>query len=293
MTTLEESLPRPAAPRVFHLTKLNPMLVSGLVVMLAIILFAVVGGTLADHSHAQVGAFAPRVPPNAERVLGTDSQGRDVLVVLILSTPQTLMIGLVAGVVGIFVGTLLGLLSGFFGGWVDNIIRTITDVFVTIPGIAILIVIATNIRSIDVTVMALIVASLAWRFPARAIRAQTLSLRERGYIQVARLNGVGGLELVVKEVLPNLVPYIAASFVSTVSQSILATIGLEALGLGPQNEYTLGMMIYWAQFYGAILRGMWWWWSPPIVVIVLIFVGLLLTSAGMDEFVNTRLRKAE
>jgi peptide/nickel transport system permease protein len=181
--------------------------------------------------------------------------------------------------------------SGFFGGIIDNVIRTLTDVFITIPGIALLVVIATNVRSIDVVTMALIVASLAWRFPARAIRAQTLSLRERGYVQIARLNGVGGLELVIREVLPNLLPYLAASFVSTVSQAILATIGLEALGLGPQNEYTLGMMIYWAQFYGAILRGFWWWWLPPIVIIVSIFVGLLLTSAGLDELVNSRLRR--
>ena len=117
-------------------------------------------------------------------------------------------------------------------------------------------------------------------------------MRERGYVQVARLNGVGDLELILKEVLPNLLPYIAASFVATVSWAILATIGLEALGLGPQNEYTLGMMIYWAQFYGAILRGFWWWWAPPIVMIVLIFVGLFFTSAGLDQLVNTRLRRA-
>jgi peptide/nickel transport system permease protein len=101
---------------------------------------------------------------------------------------------------------------------------------------------------------------------------------------------VGELEIIVKEVLPNLFPYIAATFVATVSWAILATVGLEALGLGPQNELTLGMMLYWAQFYGAILRGFWWWWVPPIVVIVLIFVGLFFTSAGMDQLVNTRLR---
>jgi peptide/nickel transport system permease protein len=259
----------------------------------ALVLFGVVGALLIDQDNARVGAFLPREAPSAEHVFGTDSQGRDVLAVLILSTPQTLVIGLAAGVVGVGIGTVLGLLSGFFPGIIDTTIRTVTDVFITIPGIALLVVIATNVRSIDVATMAVIVASLAWRFPARAIRAQTLSLRERGYVQVARLNGVGGLELVLREVMPNLLPYIAASFVSTVSQSILATIGLEALGLGPQNEFTLGMMIYWAQFYGAILRGFWWWWMPPIVIIILIFVSLLLTSAGLDQFVNTRLRRSQ
>jgi peptide/nickel transport system permease protein len=287
-----QALQRPAAPARIHFRRISPLLALGLLVLLAIFLFSVVGGVVIDSDYAEVGALLPRQAPSGERLLGTDSQGRDVLSVLILSTPQTLMIGLAAGVVGVGIGVILGLLSGFFPGIIDNVIRTFTDVFITIPGIALLVVIATNVRSIDVATMAAIVASLAWRFPARAIRAQTLSLRERGYVQIARLNGVGGLELVIREVLPNLLPYIAASFVSTVSQSILATIGLEALGLGPQNEYTLGMMIYWAQFYGAILRGLWWWWLPPIGVIVLIFVGLLLTSAGLDELVNTRLRRA-
>ena len=92
------------------------------------------------------------------------------------------------------------------------------------------------------------------------------------------------------EVLPNLLPYLAASFVTAVSRAILATIGLEALGLGPQNELTLGMMIYWSQFYSAILRGLWWWWVPPVVVIALVFIALLLTSAGLDRVVTARLR---
>ncbi len=286
-----QALTQPTPRRRFRLGSINLLLTFGLLVMLALILFGVGGGLIIDHSYAEVGAFLPRMAPDGERLLGTDSQGRDVLAVLILSTPNTLLIGLIAGIVGVSVGAVLGLLSGFFGGIIDNVIRTGTDVFITIPGIALLVVIATNVRSIDVATMALIVASLAWRFPARAIRAQTLSLRERGYVQIARLNGVSGIELVITEVLPNLLPYLAASFVSTVSQSILATIGLEALGLGPQNEYTLGMMIYWAQFYGAILRGFWWWWLPPIIVIVTVFVGLLLTSAGLDQFVNTRLRR--
>lgn len=271
----------------------SPVLAVGIALMGAIVLFTVIGAAVFPVTDAQVGAYLPRQAPNAERILGTDSQGRDVLAVLVYSAPATLTMGVIAGIVGIGIGTILGLVAGFFGGWIDLVIRTLTDVFITIPGIALLIVIATNVRQMDVATMSLIVASLAWRFPTRAIRAQTLSLRERGYIQIARLNGVSGLQLVFQEVLPNLLTYIAASFVAAVSQSILAIIGLEALGLGPQNEYTLGMMIYWAQFYGAILRGMWWWWMPPIVVIVLIFISLLLISAGMDAFVNTRLRKTE
>jgi peptide/nickel transport system permease protein len=261
------------------------------IILLSLFLFSVLGPLLIDEKLAEVGAFIPKLPPSAEHLLGTDTQGRDVLAVLTLATPQTLKIGLIAGAVGVGIGVVLGLLSGYFGGIIDTIIRTLADVFMTIPGIAILIVVATNVRTMTVALMALIIATLAWRLPTRAIRAQTLSLRERAYIQIAKLNGVGELELIIKEVLPNLLPYIAATFVATVSWAILATIGLEALGLGPQNEYTLGMMIYWSQYYGAILRGFWWWWAPPIVIIVLIFVGLFFTSAGLDQMVNTRLRR--
>jgi peptide/nickel transport system permease protein len=226
-------------------------------------------------------------------VLGTDAQGRDVMAALAYATPQTLKIGVLAGLVGLGIGVILGLVSGYFPGTVDTIIRTGTDVMNTIPGIALLVVIATMMRSMTVELMALIIASLAWRYPARAVRAQTLTLRERAYVQVARLNGVGGLEIIIKEVLPNLLPFIAGSFVATVSQATLSSIGLEALGLGPQNTLTLGMMIYWAQFYSAILRNFWWWWAPPIVVIVLIFVGLFFVSSGLDQVVNTRLRRSE
>jgi peptide/nickel transport system permease protein len=265
----------------------------GLLILGVIVAISVLGPVLANPKHAQIGSFAPRLRPSEAHLLGTDTQGRDLFTVLLLATPQTLFIGFAAGAVGVAVGTVLGLLSGFFSGPIDSIIQTITDVAITVPGIAILVVIATNLRTVDVGLMALVVASLSWRFPTRTVRAQTLSLRERAYIQMGRLNGVGGLELVIFEVLPNLLPYIAASLVSTVSQSLLAAIGLEALGLGPQNEYTLGMMLYWAQFYSAILRGMWWWWLPPILVIASIFVGLLFTSAGMDQFVNVRLRRVE
>jgi peptide/nickel transport system permease protein len=263
----------------------------GLTISIALMLFGFVGPLLVDQEAANVGANLPKQSPTADHWLGTDTQGRDVFTVLVLATPRTLMIGLMAGVLGVGLGLILGLASGYLGGAVDSAIRILADVFMTIPAIAILVVVATNVRSMTVGLMALIIALLAWRLPTRSIRAQTLSLRERAYIQVAKLNGVGEFEIIVKELLPNLFPYIAATFVSTVSWAILATIGLEALGLGPQNELTLGMMIYWAQFYGAILRGFWWWWAPPIIVIVLIFVGLFFTSAGMDQLVNTRLRR--
>jgi peptide/nickel transport system permease protein len=269
----------------------NPALAAGLAMLALVVLVALMAPLLVNPRDARLGAFAPGRRPSGEHMFGTDTQGRDVLAVLVLATPATLKIGLIAGTVGLSTGTLLGLMSGYFGGAVDGVIRTAADVLTTIPGVAVLVLVATYIKTMTVELMALIVASLAWIYPTRAIRAQTLTLRERAYVQVARLNGVGGVELVLREILPNLLPYLAASFVAAVSNAIVATIGLEALGLGPQNSFTLGMMIYWGQFYGAILRGMWWWWGPPILLILVIFVGLLLTSAGLDQIVNTRTRR--
>jgi peptide/nickel transport system permease protein len=268
----------------------QPLLSAGLALLLAVGLFALAGPLFINIELAQIGAALPRQRPGAQHLLGTDVQGRDILAALVLATPQTLKIGLFAGVMGLGLGTLLGLLAGYFRGWTDTLVRTFADVVMTIPAIAVLVLIATNVRSMTVALMALIVAGLAWMYPTRTIRAQTLSMRERPYVDIARLNGVGGVELVFTEILPNLLPYIAASFVTAVSSAMLATIGLEALGLGPQNELTLGMMIFWAQYYGAILRNLWWWWVPPVAMMALIFIGLLMTSTGMDHLVNRRLR---
>ncbi|MBI4306826.1 MAG: ABC transporter permease [Chloroflexi bacterium] len=270
----------------------NKPLAAGLGLLLVVGLLALVGPSLVNHDHAKVGAFPARLRPSGDHLLGTQTQGRDVLTVMMLGMPNTLKIGLIAGGVGLAIGVLLGLLAGYFGGIIDNVVRALSDTLIILPGVAILVLVAVSVRSMSVELMAVIVASLAWMYPTRTIRAQVLSLRERGYVNVAKMNGMSGLAIVIQEILPNLLPYIAASFVGAVSGAMLASVGLEALGLGPQNQFTLGMEIYWSRFYGAILRQMWWWWAPPIAIIAFIFVGLLLTSMGMDQIVNVRLRKS-
>ncbi|UFN48833.1 ABC transporter permease [Roseomonas sp. OT10] len=266
------------------------LLVFGLGLLALLALASVAAPLVVDPALAEIGATRPRRPPGAEHWLGTDTQGRDVLAALLRALPQTLKIGLLAGLLGLGIGGVLGLLAGWFRGVTDAVIRTLADVVMTIPAIAVLVLVAVNVRSMTVWLMAVIVAGLAWMLPARAVRAQVLSLRERPWVDVARLNGAGPLRIVATELLPNLAPYLAASFVTAVSGAMLATVGLEALGLGPQNELTLGMMFYWAQYSGAILRGLWWWWVPPVVALALIFVALLAASAGMDRLANARLR---
>lgn len=273
-----------------RLLRREPLLALGLALLLLLALLAVLAPLIVDPALAAIGAVPPRRPPSAAHWLGSDTQGRDVLASLLAATPRTLEIGLLAGLIGLAVGGALGLIAGWFRGPADALIRTVCDVMMTIPAIAVLVLVGTSVRSMTVGLMALVAALLSWMVPARAIRAQVLSLRERPWIDVARLNGMSGPRIILAELLPNLAPYLAASFVIAVSTAMLATIGLEALGLGPQNELTLGMMIYWAQYSGAILRGMWWWWVPPVVALTLIFVALLAVSLGMDRLVNARLR---
>jgi len=260
--------------------------------VLALILIGIVGPLFVSTAQAQPMSTTPDRTPALDHPLGTDDQGRDLLAVLVVGLPLTMRIGFLAGGVGLGTGMVLGLLAGYRGGMVDAVIRTVVDILLTVPGLLVLVMVAASIKAfISVNVMALVIASLAWMYPTRTVRSQVLSLRERGYVQMARLSNMSTLEIIVRELVPNLIPYLAASFVSATAAAVLASIGLEALGLGPQNDPTIGMTIYWAIYFNAIVRGIWWWWIPPIVVVVLLFLGLFLVTSGLDEIANPRLRR--
>jgi peptide/nickel transport system permease protein len=269
----------------------NASLVIGLAIIGAVLVLSLLGARLVDAANGIFGAVQPSQSPSAQHTLGTDSQGRDVLTMLVLGTPQTFRIGLIAGLVGVCIGLICGLVAGYLGGFVDATIRVVSDSLMTVPGIAILLVIAINVGHMTVELMGLTVAALSWMYPTRQIRAQVLSIRERPFIAVARASGASELEIIFGEIMPNLLPYIAASFVGATSGAMLASVGLEALGLGTNDVHTLGTMIYWAQKYSAVLRGQWWWFGPPIAMIATIFIGLFFVSAGIDRFANPRLRQ--
>src|SRR6202049_3307492 len=144
-----------------------------------------------------------------------------------------------------------------------------------------LITLAMSVRGgLSVPQMTLVVAALAWLFPARVIRAQVLTLRERAYIDIARLSGVPTPLIIIKEVLPNLMPFIVASLVGSVSAAVLASVGLEVLGLGSFDSLSIGMTLYWVIYYAAIINSWWWWWLPPIIIIIILFTGLFLLAGG-------------
>jgi peptide/nickel transport system permease protein len=224
--------------------------------------------------------------------LGTENSGRDMLALLIVGAPNTLIIGVVAAVIGMSVGILLGFTSGYLGGRVDDVIRLISDVTITIPALMILVVINALLRQIDIITMALLIALFIWPSPTRLIRSQVLSMKQSGYIKMAKLSGASNFHIMFKEMLPNLIPYLFGSFIAGTTGAILAAVGLETLGLGPQRVPTLGGIIYDAINSAALFRNMWWWWLSPTVLLAAMFVGLLLINLGLDQVSNPRLRKS-
>ena len=271
----------------------NPKSIGGLAVILFLVLFWLVGSMLISPSRAEPISGLPDQPPSWKYLLGTDSNGRQLLPVMIVGTGLTLRIGFVAGCIGVGIAIILGFVAGYYRGVLGTIIMGVVDILLTVPPLAVLVVIAAmTVEVISLNSMIVIVASLSWMLPTRTIRAQVLSMRESGYVPMAKLAGMNDIEIIVQELMPNLLPYLAAGFVSATASAVLATIGLEALGLGPQSLPTLGMTIYWAISFSALLRGMWWWWLPPVVIIAALFVGLFLLTAGLDEIANPKLGRS-
>jgi len=271
----------------------NTQLTIGVSILLFFILFSFVGQFYVDDKAAYpLGAAAGKAPA-WEYPFGTDGQGRDLFAVAIFGIWETFRIGIIAGVMGLAFGAFLGFTSAFFGGWYDVIVRWVVDVLLTVPLLLILVVIASSMdtKSFTLTRMAFVIALTAWLGPARTIRSQVLTLRERAYVSMARLNGMTSWGIIFRELLPNLLPYLGASLVGSVTGAIFASIGLPALGLGPLREPTIGVTIYWALNQNALLREMWWWLMMPVVTIILMFVMLFMISAGLDELANPRVRR--
>ncbi len=278
---------------------LNTKLIVGGSMLLLVILFGALGPLFWDTDLAYVASSPPNKPPMwmpggmPEHPLGTENMGRDMLAQLIVGTPASLRVGFIASLIGLGTGLVLGSLAGYLGGRVDNVIRVLSDSVVTIPSLAVLVVIAAYVKMTDTTVMALILALFAWPGPTRIVRSQVLTLRERGYVRMAMLSGAPPLEIMFLEMLPNMLPWLAASFAGGTSGAIMGATGLEALGLGPTRVPSLGMIINYATSASALLRGMVWWWLPPILMLMFIFMSFFLITVGLDEIANPRLRGAK
>ena len=281
---------------------MNPKLLTGAGIIVGILLFGLLGRLLWNPDLVFIGSAPLNLPPLgfenlrgetgvAAHPLGTQSSGRDILALLIVGAPNTLFIGVIASLIGMTIGILLGFSAGFIGGRTDDVIRVITDVMITIPPLMVLIVFQTSIGEIGILTMGVLLSGFMWQSPTRLIRAQVLSMRESGYVRMARLSGASTFDIMFKEMLPNLVPYLFGSFIAIVTTAIVTAVGLETLGLGPQRVPTLGRVIYEAIDSAALLRNMWWWWGIPTALLATMFVGLLLINLGLDEVSNPKLRK--
>ncbi|MBI1278832.1 MAG: ABC transporter permease subunit [Anaerolineaceae bacterium] len=282
---------------------LNSKLIMGISIIALILIVGIVGRLFWDTNLAYTAKSPLNLPPvglvNSRgqvgtwaHPLGTENSGRDMLALLIVGAPNSFLVGVIAAGIGMGIGILLGFSAGFIGGRVDDVIKLSSDVMVTIPALMVLIVIQSLLRQVELTTMALLIALFAWPSPTRLIRAQVLSMRESGYVQMAKLSGASTFSIMFREIMPNLMPYLFASFIGNATGAILAAVGLESLGLGPQRVPTLGGTIYDAISAAALLRNMWWWWGLPTLLLAIMFIGLLLTNLGFDEIANPRLRQS-
>jgi len=279
----------------FRYLSRNLSLGAGLAILLALAAFTIIGLMVIDPMDAYPLSAPTRRAPSWDFPFGTDFFGRDLMAVMVVGMWQTAFIGLVAGGIGTFVGVVLGFVSAYFGGWTDAAIRTVCQVLTPIPVLLIQVVVAGSLDKRDVTIftMALIVVMLAWMGPTLIIRSQVLTMKERQFVSVAKLSGVSDLGIIFKEILPNLLPFIAAAFVGQVFLAVFASFYLAVLGLGPLREPLLGNIIWSAQSQGAFFNGWWWWPIAPSIGMILILGSLALINMGLDELANPRVRRSE
>src|ERR1051325_5406030 len=279
----------------FRYLRRNIGLAIGLFILLLLVVFTLYGLATANLSHAYPLTVKSKQPPSLEYPLGTDFFGRDLYVAMVVGLKETAIIGLLAGALGTLIGVILGFISAYFGGWLDTIIKGICQILTPIPALLIQVIIAGSLDKRDVTIytMAFVVMLLAWMGPTLVIRAQVLTMKERQFVAVTKLSGMGDLGIIFGEILPNLLPFIAAAFVNQVFIAVYASFFLAVLGLGPLREPLMGNIVWTAMGQSAFFNGWWWWPLEPAAALVLILGSLALVNMGLDELANPRIRRSE
>jgi peptide/nickel transport system permease protein len=300
----------------------NPKVIAGLVMLAPFVVVAIIGRWIAPYSpnrtdlqnwvqHVLVPGTGPGtgvstqyyplpLPPSPAHWLGTTVFAQDVLSQLLVSAQATLFVGLLAAVIATALSVIFGVSAGYLGGYADEGLSLVANVFLAIPGLPLLIVLAGYAPSAGSSIMlvAVIIAVTAWAYSARVLRAQTLSLRNRDFVEAARVSGEGRFRIILSEVLPNLLPIVAASFLFTALYAVYAYVAIAFLGLAgsptssPPGLWTWGDMLREGFANNAIRGGWWWWWAPPGICVALVGTGLALLNFGIDEYVNPRLRVA-
>lgn len=288
--TMKSERPRRVRSEFLYFALRNRKLRIGLAIILFFILFAIVGPFLTSNDpNAYVGPLG--APPSAEFWFGTTTFGQDVYSQFAHGLRSTFIVGLIGGGVGTLVGVLIGLVAGYRGGWVDEILNMFTNIVLIIPTLAVLIIIAAYLTVRGILTESLFIGLTAWPWAARAIRAQTFSLRVREFVDLARMSGRSSLRVILTEIAPNMMSYLLLVFILQFGGAILNAATLDFIGLGPTQGMSLGLMMNNAVLWAALQLGMWWWLIPPGAAIAAIVGALYVMNVGLDEVFNPKLRE--
>jgi peptide/nickel transport system permease protein len=267
---------------------------AGAVVLGLFALAAIIGPMVSpyDPSYQNPAPSLSMRAPDGAHLLGTTQSGQDVLSQLLVAIRLTLELAVLVGLVATLLAVLVGVTAAFLGGVWDEVLSLVSNVFLVIPALPLLIILLGYLPHKGQTATIVVLSVLGWPWGARVIRAQTLAIRNRDFISAARETGESSWRIIAFELVPNEVSLIAASFVNTVLYAIGASIALAFIGLADLNTWSLGSMLYWAESANALQLGAWWWFVPPGLAAALMGTALVLLNSGIDEFGNPRLRDA-
>ncbi len=262
---------------------------SGLLIVAFMVVIALIA-PLISVADPNLPSFAGAQAPSWHHLFGTTDQGSDIFSQVVVGARRSLLLGATAGAIATLLAAVLGITAAYAGGLVDEVINLLTNVFLTIPPIPLLVVISTYLKARGLVTMAVVIAAVLWAFEARILRGQALSLKSRDFVLAAKASGESTWRIVFGELMPNMVSRIAAAFVLVFYISLLVDAGLEFLGLGDMSATSWGVTAYWAQNNSTVLQGEWWPFLFPSVALGLTVLGLVLVLTGIDEVSNPRLR---
>lgn len=267
----------------------NKRLKSGIIITIIFIILGFVVYYIPHVNPFTYNSYPSKLNPCLEHWLGTTSMGQDIFWLLIESIHNSLVIGIIVACIGTVVGVFVGLLAGFSGGVLDRVLMVITDTFVVIPSLPILILMTSLMKGTStVFLMALVLAMFAWAWPSRQIRSLALSIKERDFIHTAWFSGEGTIQVVVTEILPYALTWSLSNFMNATLSAIASESSLAVLGLSPANLISLGNMIQWARERNAIFARQWFWIGSPILATVLLFIGLFLLITGYNDYLSMK-----
>ena len=269
----------------------NNKLRVGLTIIILFLVLTFVGPMLTDYAPYDYLNPKGAQPPSSEYWFGTTMFGQDVFTQFVHGLKATFLVGAIGGGLGTFIGILIGFTAGYRGGIIDELLNTLTNIVLVIPTLAILLIIAAYLTVRGILVESIFIGCTAWPWAARAIRAQTFSLRSRDFVDLARLSGMRAWKIIFTEIAPNMMSYLLLVFILQFGGAILIAATLDFIGLGPTNAVSLGLMMNNAVLWGALLLGIWWWFVPPGIAIMAIVGALYVTNVGLDEVFNPKLRE--